>query len=143
MSRTVRNARSQGRGFTLLEVLVSAVLLGAGIAGVLGAFSVIARGEDRTREIEKMHRLAVDKYNELRATTDQFAANDGGDLSDRGEPNYSWALSVDPTGVQNLDAITVKVERKNNSADNAPSSEITELLFQPPQQDNANGGATP
>jgi prepilin-type N-terminal cleavage/methylation domain-containing protein len=125
-------------GFTLLEVLVAAVLLGVGIAAVLGGYSSIAQDEMRAREKEKMQQLAVDKFNELRAMTSSFTASDNGDFSDRGEPDLEWNLDVEPSGVQNLNAITVMVSRRNAS-DTSPESAVTELVF---DYTAASAGAT-
>jgi Tfp pilus assembly protein PilV len=109
-------------------VLVAAVLLGVGIAAVMGAYSTISQGEMRAREKEKMQELAVDKFNELRAMTSSFTASDSGDFSDRGEPDLDWNLDVEPSGVQNLNAITVTVSRANAS-DTSPEAAVTELVF--------------
>jgi prepilin-type N-terminal cleavage/methylation domain-containing protein len=120
-------------GFTLIEVLAALVLMGVGLVSVFSALSAIASSEARTRETEKMHRMAMAKFDELRAITDTFSGSDSGDFSDLGEPDYVWELQVDTTGIENLDAITVSVERRGRGGDQAPSATVTGLVFQPPQ----------
>ncbi len=133
--------RNGDRGFTLVEVLASVVLLAVGIVSVLTAYSSIARSEDRAREVETMHRLALAKYDELRAITDTFSGSESGDFTESGRPDYVWELSVDPTGIENLDAVTLTVERRGRGGERDPSSSITGLVFQQPASDL--GGTAP
>jgi prepilin-type N-terminal cleavage/methylation domain-containing protein len=131
--------RSAGRGFSLIEVLASLVLLGVGIVSVLAAFSSIASSEARSREVEKMHRLAMVKYDEMRAITDTFSGSESGDFTDQGQPDYVWELEVEPTGIENLDAVTITVEKRGQGGDRQPTATVTSLVFQQPEADA--GGA--
>ncbi len=121
--------------------MASVVLLGVGIVSVLGAYSAIARSEDRAREVEKMHRLAVGKYSEMRAITDTFSGSESGDFTEEGQPDYVWEMAVDPTGIENLDAITLTVELRGRGGEQDPSSSVTGLVFQQPESDT--GGTAP
>jgi prepilin-type N-terminal cleavage/methylation domain-containing protein len=126
------------KGFTLIEVLASLVILGVGITAALAGLSAIAKSEVRAREVETMHRLAMDKLNELRAVTDTFAAPDSGDFTDRDLVDYAWNLEVEATGIENLNAVTVIVERRSR-AQGSPRAAATSLVFQAPE--NAQEGA--
>jgi prepilin-type N-terminal cleavage/methylation domain-containing protein len=123
--------RSGSKGFTLIEALAAVVILGAGIAAVMGAFSSVARSEDRSRQSEVMHRLAIEKLEELRATTETFTTSESGNFEEKNLPNYTWSMEVENTGVENLEAVTVKVEMERPWS-GAPSAEVTSLVFQPP-----------
>jgi prepilin-type N-terminal cleavage/methylation domain-containing protein len=127
------------RAFTLIEVLASLALMGIGLVSVFSAFAAISSSESRAREVEKMHRLAVAKYDEMRAITDTFAGSENGDFSDLGETDYVWELQVEPTGIENLDAITVNVEKRARGGDRDATASVTGLVFQPPQ--DTTGGA--
>lgn len=134
--------RSERSGFTLIEALVAAALLGGGIVGVVGALQAITKAEDRARQVETMVRLADDKYQEIRSTTDTFAAGDSGDFVDRKISDYTWTMTVDPTGVTNLDAVTVTVQRRDQH-DGDPTATVSGLVFVPPTDTAANGAGAP
>jgi prepilin-type N-terminal cleavage/methylation domain-containing protein len=131
--------RGFSKGFTLIEALAAVAILGVGISGVMMAMSSVVRSESRAREIETMHRLAMDKLTELRAVTDTFAAPDSGDFSDRGLPSFEWQMTVDPTGVEYLTAVTVTVQRRN-ATQTSPNASVSSLVFEAPLQQE--GGAT-
>ena len=133
--------RNAAKGFTLVEVMASVVLLGVGIVSVISAYSAIARSEDRAREVEIMHRLAIAKYDEMRAITDTFAGSESGDFTEEGSPDYVWELAVDPTGIENLDAITITVEHRGRGGERDLSSKVSGLVFQQPQDET--GGTAP
>ena len=120
------------RGFTILEVLVAATLLGVGVAAVLGGIKSVNAAEGRARELEVMQRLAVDKLEELKATTDTFAAGDNGDFVDRNLDDYVWEMQVEPTGIEYLDGVTVTV-RKRSEAEGDPVGQVSTLVFEGPE----------
>ncbi|CAN5421795.1 hypothetical protein BH11ARM1_BH11ARM1_06850 [soil metagenome] len=133
--RQVNLNNAHKKGFTLIEMLVATVILGVGVAAVLGAYASISSSEDRARTVEKLQRLAVDKFSEMRATNDTFTANDNGDFSDRGDDNINWSMEVEPSGVENLQAVTITVTQ-SNAGNTAPEAEVTQLVFvQPPATD--------
>jgi Tfp pilus assembly protein PilV len=118
-------------GFTLIEALGAAVILGIGIVTAISAFSAMARSEAKSREMETMHRLAVTKYDELIVTTTPpFSNSDSGDFTDRNDTTHVWNLTVTPTGTTNLDALTVQVSR--NDSNNGPYAEVDGLFNEPP-----------
>lgn len=118
------------RGFTLIEVLVSVTLLGVGIASVLGGMGALNQAEARNRDAEKMLRLAHTKLDELDATGQLQSSQQDGDFSEQNEPNYTWQVAVDPSGVDSLDAITVTVSR-SNAPTNWPTAKIDTLRYLP------------
>ena len=113
--------------------------MGVGLVSVFSAFAAISSSEARARDVEKMHRLAIAKYDEMRAITDTFAGSENGDFSDMGEADYVWELQVDPTGIENLNAITINVEKRGQSGDRSPNASVSGLVFEPPQ--DTTGGA--
>jgi len=123
------------RAFTLIEVLAAVVLLGVGIVAVLSALSSLTGAEARMRETERMLRLAQTKYDELVATSEQLNSPQSGNFEEQGEPNFTWSSEVEPTGVENLDAITVTVTKRNSDKE----VETSGLIFVPPLA----SGATP
>jgi len=112
---TIRKNRA---GFTLLEALVAAALLATGVVAVLSAFGALNRTEASAREVETMQRLAFQKYDELLATSTDLTAPQDGDFSDRNIDGYTWKSEEEPSGVDNLDAVTVTVQKSNDNSSN-------------------------
>lgn len=130
---------SAHKGFTLIEALAAIALLSIGIVGVLGGLSSLARGEARAREQELVQRLAIEKYDELVATAPDLAAPQNGDFEDRNLTGFRWESQSEPTGVENLEAITVTVTREPET-NLSPVGRASGLRFVPPV---TTGAATP
>jgi len=74
------------RGFSLIEVLISLVLLGIGMAGIIGLQRVAASSSGYSRRATEAAMLAEDKLEQLR--TVPLDELDGEDLIDpSGKPN--------------------------------------------------------
>lgn len=138
MSWNVRNRRS--KGFSLVEALAALVLLGVGIAAVVTAQGSLGRTESRMQELQVMARLAESKLSELMATE---AANvsDSGDFTEEGDNDHEWEIIVDPSGIENVNAIRLIV-RKTSGRTNDPEYELNTLQFVPPG-DGTTGATTP
>ncbi len=137
----MRNIKPRLRkGFTLVEALAALVLLGVGIAAVVTAQGSLGRTESRMQELQVMARLAESKLSELMATE---AANvsDSGDFTEEGDTEHEWETIVDPSGVENVNAIRLIV-RKVGGRTNDPEYELNTLQFVPPG-DGTAGAATP
>ena len=115
------------RGFTLVEAMVAVALVAIGIVGVLGGLSNIARSEVRMRESAKMNRLAHEKWEELAATGDAFLSGSNGNFGDQGEPNVEWRVETSPSGITDLESVTVIVERGSTS------SSVSGLIYRAPE----------
>ncbi len=100
------------RGFSLIEVLVAALLLGFGIVATLECLSSITASQMRTLESERMQRLAIRKYHELLALNELSAGQADGDFLDIGEERYTWHADRIATGTTNLDSLRVQVFKK-------------------------------
>jgi prepilin-type N-terminal cleavage/methylation domain-containing protein len=107
--RTIRRNRVC-RGFTLVEVLVTLVLVTIGIIGSLNAIQAVEMTEDKAKTVDLLQQLAVEKINDLTTVTDPSTYGSSGDFSDRGYPNATWNLDVEPTSVANLDEVTVSAK---------------------------------
>jgi prepilin-type N-terminal cleavage/methylation domain-containing protein len=95
------------RGFTLIEVLVTVVLVAIGVIGALGAIGSIESGREKAKTVDLLQQLAVEKVHDLSTVVDPSTYGSSGDFSDRGYPEATWTLDVEPTSVSNLDEITV------------------------------------
>ncbi|HWA83951.1 MAG TPA: prepilin-type N-terminal cleavage/methylation domain-containing protein [Fimbriimonadaceae bacterium] len=129
----------KARGYTLIEAMVSTVLVTVGLIAMIGAFSNLTRNQNIVVQGERMQRLAIDKYQELVATEALQTQALNGDFSDRGEDNYLWEASVGETGTQNLTALTVTVTLRD-STDDKEKAVVNGVVYQQPQTTTGNGG---
>ncbi|RYG26091.1 prepilin-type N-terminal cleavage/methylation domain-containing protein [bacterium] len=131
------NARApkRQRGFTLLEAMAAVVLLGIGIATSVGSFGTLARSESNTRQTEKMYRLAQAKLAELVATGQATASSDG-DFTEQNEPDYTWRLEVNTSGITDLDAVTLSVGQRDSSRGEV---RLDTLVYVPPETTTGTG----
>jgi len=113
--------------------MVAVVLVSLGIVAVFGGIAAMNRAEARARDADLLQSLAQQKMNEMGAVTDPRTAETSGDFGDRGYPDVTWSLEVQPSGAQDVDTVTITATR-------GPVSEaLTSLLCVPP--DTANGAA--
>lgn len=124
-SSSVRRGR---HGFTLIEALVSAVLLAVGVTAVMLALGGQMRTEATVRRREILGNLARAKMDELSATTSTSAATDG-DFNDQGFSNVTWQSSYEDTGIENVQALTVTISDPSDSQ--AEIRETTLIFTQP------------
>jgi prepilin-type N-terminal cleavage/methylation domain-containing protein len=145
----------RNRGFTMVEVLAAAVLAGIGIVASMGAIGKMQHAEAIGREREALINLAVEKYDEVVATTDLSQANSlSGDFSDRNDSDHTWVASTatvnttSNTAVVNtattaaattVDSLSITV--KSNS-DPSQTYTVTGLVFIPASTSTGAGPGT-
>ncbi|MCX7919715.1 MAG: type II secretion system GspH family protein [bacterium] len=83
------------RGFILLEVLVSILILSIGLVAVLGAFSSSTKIIATSKRYAEAIRLAEQKMFELQTMPiDSWRTRDSGEFGDQ-YPEYSWEYEVE------------------------------------------------
>jgi prepilin-type N-terminal cleavage/methylation domain-containing protein len=110
-------------GFTLIEVLVTIVLVSVAIVGVMGGLRSIGAANTRAHTADLLQRLASEKMSDIKLLSDPSAGSDGGDFSDRGYGGITWAVTLEASGATNVDKITVTATRGR------ASQAITSLVF--------------
>jgi type II secretory pathway pseudopilin PulG len=127
----VANVRTRrAAGFTMVEALAAVALLAVGIVASLSALGAMTRAEGGMRESERMQRLADQKLQELIATGDwQFLTE--GDFSEQAENRYLWTSTLEPSGVENMEVLSVTITRANRRDDEG--YQATQLLYIPPE----------
>ena len=117
---------SRCRAFTLVEMLVTIVLVGAGIVAVFGGIRALGVADSKARTAVLLQGLAQQKLSEFGAVTDPTGADTSGDFSTQGYPDATWNADVQTTDTDNIDKITVTaVQGREQQA-------LTELLYVPP-----------
>lgn len=123
------------RGFTLLEAVAAIGLIGLGVVSVMGGLAAMAKTDRQIMMREQMQKLAVQKYDEIISTGLIDTAELSGDFTEENIEDYEWAATVEPTGEENLEILSVTVNKVGDTE--GPASTIDGLVFRPPIQGGA------
>ncbi len=125
------------RGFTLIEVLVTVVLVSIAVVGVLGGIRSIQSADARAGSADLLQRLVAEKTGDLKLLADPGAGASAGDFADRGHPDITWTLSVEATSRASLDEVTVTATRGGQE------QALTTLIFVRPSGGTGLGALAP
>lgn len=103
------------RGFTVVEALVAATLLGVGIAATVSGLAAVTRAYSRMEDRGRVTELAQSKYDELVATGEWQTASSGS-FDDPANSNFGWTAEIQPTTYDRLVSFEVVV-RPNTGDD--------------------------
>lgn len=126
------NKKRLVKGFTVMEALAAAVLVGVGVTAGMSAIGSMSQTEIRMRESEKLSRLAHSKLEEIMALGNATNTDTDGNFEEYGEPNYEFTVEVQPSGIDSLDTILV-IAKKSNSDTTSQEGRASGLLFTPPE----------
>jgi len=121
------------RGFTLIEVLVTVVLVSVAVVGVLGGVRSIQAAGARARGADLLQRLVAEKVGDIRLLSDPATGGTAGDFADRGHAEISWTASAETTAAANVDKVTVTATRGGES------QTLTTLVFVRPSGGGLSG----
>lgn len=121
------------RGFTLIEVLVTVVLVSVAVVGVLGGLRVIAAADAQARDADLIQRLTAEKLGDMRLLSDPAAGGSAGDFSDRGHSEITWTAAVTATGAADVDKVTV------TATGGGRSQTVSTLMFVRPAAGTTSG----
>lgn len=117
----------ESRAFTLLEVLVAGIIVAIGIAALMSGFGALSQSQRRMIERETVERLAQTKLKEIAATREYDSVTQG-DFSLEGLEEYSWEVSVEESGIENVQYLRLTVSF--GTTDRYATAET--LVFAPP-----------
>ena len=111
--------RGQGmscRGFTLIEMIVAAIVLFIGVTAALMCMSAATQSTGVANEYQVAALLAQQRYGEIAAnpTTELTGGSHSGAFGDN-YPSYSWDATVDTTNVQDLVRLTLTISWRSGS----------------------------
>ncbi len=118
--------RHDGRGFTLLEVMVAVAILAIALVAILKANVQSLDALVETRERTTVSLLAASKMAEIEsvgaAEWSQFRGDFGEDY-----PRFSWQVETAPTEVEGLMRVTVTVQAEEGVV--GIETRLEELMF--------------
>jgi prepilin-type N-terminal cleavage/methylation domain-containing protein len=126
---------SRRRGFTLVEMLVTIVLVSVALVAVFQGIARISATEAKARQADLLQRLAYQKISELGSVTDPRTSDSSGDFTDQGYPDVSWSIDVETTGTTTVQQVTVTATRGNDE------QKLTGMIYLRPL--TSTGGTTP
>lgn len=129
---TIRRSR---HGFTIVEVLVTSVLVAVAVVATMGGIRSIMNAQSKAQTADLLQRLASEKLDDSRYLSSPDANGTSGDFSDRGYPDISWSMAVQAAGVTNLDQVTVTATRGNDS------QALTTMMYVAPATTTTTTGA--
>lgn len=116
------------KGFTVVEALVAATLLGVGIAGCVAGLASLTRAFSRMDDRALVQRMAHAKFDELVATGEWQTATDGG-FETPEAANLVWEAEVQPTAIDGLASFRLVV--RHSSRENAPQATVAGVVRLP------------
>jgi type II secretory pathway pseudopilin PulG len=136
MRGAMNNAfRRRIRGFSMIEAVAAVALVGVGVTSAMAGLAAMAKTDRELLERETMQRLAIQKYDEIVATNQIDSAELSGDFSDQNLEDLEWAATVEPSGEENLEILTVTV---NETGDlEGPQAEVDGLVYRAPIEGGA------
>lgn len=121
--------------FTLVEMLVTIVIVAVAVVGVFRAIAVLTETDKRARDADLLQRLACQKMAEMGVVTDPRTAENSGDFADQGYEAITWTVEVEPSGTLNVEQVTVTAQRDETS------QQVIGLIFQRPLTSAGNPGS--
>ena len=119
--RSMRQMRRSDKGFTLVEVLVSLVVLSVGLLSVSGMIVYGVRQQSFSRDVTVMNSMARAKIERLRVTEPgNVERANGGDLNSNVADHFDtppgttgfvrrWVLATGPAGTQDLTVAVISL----------------------------------
>jgi prepilin-type N-terminal cleavage/methylation domain-containing protein len=111
----LRKGRKANTGFTLVEVMVTTILLTIALVGTYQGIGAMDTARAYAVKADLLQRLAVEKLSDSELLQDPSANGSSGDFSDRGYPNITWTLTENTTNVTNLDEVSVTATQGKQS----------------------------
>jgi prepilin-type N-terminal cleavage/methylation domain-containing protein len=118
------NAKRRAQvGFTLVEVLVSIILLSVGVVASMKAMESVDRAEARVSSTDLLERLAAEKVKEVGMTSDPTTYSPSGDFTDQGYSDVAYTVQVEQTSISFVDQVVVTASKGSTT------QEMTSLIY--------------
>jgi len=108
-------SRAVNSGFTLIEVVVTAMLVAIAVVASLGGIRAMQVADGKSRAADLLQRLAAEKMEDVVNTEDPSNSATSGDFADRGYPDITWSLEFQPSSATNVDEVTLTATQGKDS----------------------------
>ncbi|MGC8666734.1 MAG: type IV pilus modification PilV family protein [Chthonomonadales bacterium] len=126
-------------GFTLVEMIVAALLLVLGGVAALTCISAATRSMAAAQTITTAALLAQQKISEMEADPTQLMSGDQqGDFSPD-HPDYTWQTTVEPTDLAAVEKVTLTVQHRSTRGGRS----VQIVTYEPVPQNTGSGNAIP
>jgi prepilin-type N-terminal cleavage/methylation domain-containing protein len=132
--------RTERRGFTLLEAIVSVAIMSIGLVAVIEAYGAAMRLSLQDEYLSTATMLASGKMEEVLKETYITAGSDHGDFGDEFEA-FTWTVDIADSEIEGLETITVTVSWSVAGKDDELTLVSAAPYNEPEEQ--AGGAATP
>ena len=116
--------RVRDRGFTLIEVMVSLVIVALGMLGAIQAVSQIAGNSGYLRDKTLAHWVAMNRLTEVRLQKTAPAVDKSSDEVEMAGRRWKWTMEVTQSPVETIRRIDISV-RPEDSPEGAKLASVT------------------
>ena len=109
ISPTFRRARRRQGGFTLIEMVVAAIVLVVGIVAALGAIGAATRSSETAGGYSTAAILAYQHFADMESQPDQIIPGDQNGDFGPDFPKYKWTSTTESTDFPALVRVTVTI----------------------------------
>lgn len=127
-----RASRRRSRGFTLIEMIVAAVLLFIGVVAAMSCIAAATRSTGLAGEYGTAASLAQRRFAEIEASRETLNAGEQqGDFAPA-NPEFAWQQVMETTEAEDLMKVTIRIAWNLRGA--SRSTEFATYLRQPEQE---------
>src|SRR5512142_3472141 len=110
MTRSHGDTPRRSRGFTLVEMIVAAVVLVLGVVSAMACIGSATRSTGTAADYTTAALLAQQQLSQIQANPSELTGGDQqGDFSDD-HPGFSWHQTVEATDLASLEKVTLVIE---------------------------------
>ncbi len=130
MNRQVRTRTENERGFTLIEVMVTMVILAVGLLAVAGMQVISIKSNTTSRDVTEASTLAMDRLEFLKVLPVDDDQLDEGEHDDAGNPvEGKYTVTWNVTDNEETKAVTVLVDWESGHKQKAKQVELPTIIL--------------
>lgn len=134
--RPTTTKESLATGFTLIEVMVTTMLIAIAVTAVMGGIRSLQVADQHARNMDLLQRLASEKLEDVASASDPATYGTSGDYQDRGYPDATWTVDLEASSAANVSQVTVTARRGKDS------EELTQYIYIQPVTTNSTTTTT-
>jgi len=145
--------RRTSQGFTLMEVMVTVIVVGTAIAVIANGFAAGTRTTSRIEQTTRAAFLATELVSQLETEEVDFLTETEGDFSEEaetgavgavGSAEYKWRLTVAEAGEEDLYKVKIEVTWADTFDEENPRTfELVRYFYRQPEDEEDTGNNAP